>query len=213
MSQLLIQGGRRLDGEVRIQGAKNSVLPILAATLLTGGQVLVQNCPHLRDVEASVQILRTLGCTARWEAGGLLVDTAQVSGCTISDRLMREMRSSAIFLGAILARCGQAEISYPGGCGASWDQTCQKRAECFRALLIVRGLPYRGKHTDLGGRARGSICPASNGMQCLTKPCKAWRATRAAIFAQRSCGKVPHAFGFTGTQAPGSAFPDAERRN
>ena len=147
MSQLLIQGGRRLDGEVRIQGAKNSVLPILAATLLTGGQVLVQNCPHLRDVEASVQILRTLGCTARWEAGGLLVDTAQVSGCTISDRLMREMRSSAIFLGAILARCGQAEISYPGGCGASWDQTCQKRAECFRALLIVRGLPYRGKHT------------------------------------------------------------------
>ena len=116
MSQLLIRGGRRLDGEVRIQGAKNSVLPILAATLLTRGPVLVQNCPRLRDVEASVQILRTLGCTARWEADGLLVDTAQVSGCAVSDRLMREMRSSAIFLGAILARCGQAEISYPGGC-------------------------------------------------------------------------------------------------
>ena len=116
MSQLLIRGGRRLDGEVRIQGAKNSVLPILAATLLTRGPVLVQNCPRLRDVEASVQILRTLGCTARWEADGLLVDTAQVSGCAVSDRLMREMRSSAVFLGAILARCGQAEISYPGGC-------------------------------------------------------------------------------------------------
>ena len=138
MSQLLIWGGRRLDGEVRIQGAKNSVLPILAATLLTRGPVLVQNCPRLRDVEASVQILRTLGCTARWEADGLLVDTAQVSGCAVSDRLMREMRSSAIFLGAILARCGQAEISYPGGCGASWDQTCQKRAEFLRALFLTK---------------------------------------------------------------------------
>ena len=116
MSQLLIQGGRRLDGEVQVQGAKNSVLPILAATLLTGDTVLLENCPHLRDVEASIRILRTLGCDARWEAAGLAVDTSRMDGCAISDALMREMRSSAIFLGAILARCGQAEISYPGGC-------------------------------------------------------------------------------------------------
>ena len=116
MSQLLIRGGRPLRGEVAIQGAKNSVLPILAATLLTAGQVEVRNCPRLRDVDASVRILRALGCEARWEGESLLVDTAGLNGCAISDTLMREMRSSAIFLGAILARCGQAELSYPGGC-------------------------------------------------------------------------------------------------
>ena len=116
MSQLLVLGGRPLRGEVAIQGAKNSVLPILAATLLTAGQVEVRNCPRLRDVDASVRILRALGCKARWEGGSLLVDTAGLNGCAISDILMREMRSSAIFLGAILARCGQAELSYPGGC-------------------------------------------------------------------------------------------------
>ena len=116
MSQLLIRGGRPLSGEVVIQGAKNSVLPILAATLLTAGQVEVRNCPRLRDVDASVRILRALGCEARWEDTSLLVDTAGLNRCAISDILMREMRSSAIFLGAILARCGQAELSYPGGC-------------------------------------------------------------------------------------------------
>lgn len=116
MSQLLIKGGSPLAGETAVQGAKNSVLPILAATLLTGGQVALQNCPRLRDVDASIRILRALGCDARWEGDSLLVDTAGLNGCAISDILMREMRSSAIFLGAILARCGQAELSYPGGC-------------------------------------------------------------------------------------------------
>ena len=116
MSQLLIRGGSRLAGEVKIQGAKNSVLPILAATLLTGGQVELRGCPRLRDVDASIRILRALGCGVRWEGDSLLVDTTGLNGCTISDILMREMRSSAIFLGAILARCGQAELGYPGGC-------------------------------------------------------------------------------------------------
>ncbi len=116
MSQLLISGGKRLEGEVAIQGAKNSVLPILAATILTGSQVELRGCPRLRDVEASVRILEALGCGARWEGDSLVVDTAGLNGCAISDILMREMRSSAIFLGAILARCGRAELSYPGGC-------------------------------------------------------------------------------------------------
>ncbi len=116
MSQLIISGGARLEGETVIAGAKNSVLPILAASLLAKGQVELQNCPHLRDVEASAAILRELGCDARWENDSLLVDTGGVCRCRIPDTLMREMRSSVIFLGAILARCGQAELSYPGGC-------------------------------------------------------------------------------------------------
>lgn len=116
MSQLLIRGGRPLSGEVSIQGAKNSVLPILAATILARGQVVLRGCPALRDVDASVRILRSLGCKACWEGEVLTVDTTGMDRCEISDTLMREMRSSAIFLGAILARCGQADISAPGGC-------------------------------------------------------------------------------------------------
>ena len=117
MSQLIVKGGSRLRGETDIQGAKNSVLPILAATLLAADEVELRGCPRLRDVDASVRILRGLGCGVRWEGKDtLLVDTRNLSGSSIPDRLCREMRSSAIFLGAILARCGQAELSYPGGC-------------------------------------------------------------------------------------------------
>lgn len=88
MSQLLLKGGRHLDGEVQIQGAKNSVLPILAATLLTGDAVELKNCPRLKDVDASVRILQTLGCDAHWEAEKLTVNAAQLSSCAISDTLM-----------------------------------------------------------------------------------------------------------------------------
>ena len=116
MSHFLVRGGRRLDGQLTVQGAKNSVLPILAATLLARGQVVLLGCPRLRDVDASIRILHHLGCDARWEGEDLAVDTAALDRCEISDLLMREMRSSAIFLGAILARCGQADLSYPGGC-------------------------------------------------------------------------------------------------
>ena len=72
MSQLLAAGGRRLSGEVTIQGAKNSVLPILAATLLTADTVVLRRCPRLKDVEASIRILEALGCTARWQGDALV---------------------------------------------------------------------------------------------------------------------------------------------
>ena len=116
MSCFSVTGGKKLSGEVTIQGAKNSVLPILAATLLCRGRCVLENCPRLRDVEASIRILESMGCRARWQDDALVVDTAQMSEPVIPDELMREMRSSAIFLGAMLARCGEAELSYPGGC-------------------------------------------------------------------------------------------------
>ncbi len=116
MSQIIIQGGGPLEGTLRVQGAKNSVLPILAATILHPGRTVLRGCPHLSDVEASIRILRYLGCEARWEGEELVVDAASISRWDIPDELMREMRSSVIFLGAILARLGWAEMSYPGGC-------------------------------------------------------------------------------------------------
>ena len=116
MSYLMIGGGRPLHGRIAVQCAKNSVLPVLAAALLAGDTCRIAACPRLSDVETAVEILRHLGCTAQWDGGDLLVDTTHISRCDIPEELMRKMRSSVIFLGAILSRCGQAELSYPGGC-------------------------------------------------------------------------------------------------
>ena len=116
MSYLMIHGGRPLRGQVTVQCAKNSVLPVLAATLLAGDVCCITDCPRLSDVETAAEILRHLGCTAQWDGADLLVDTTHVSRCDIPESLMRRMRSSVIFLGAILSRCTQAELSYPGGC-------------------------------------------------------------------------------------------------
>ena len=116
MKHIIIRGGRRLEGVLPVQGAKNSVLPVLAATILHPGVTVLRGCPRLSDVEASIRILRHLGCRTDWQGEELVVDTSSMSRWDIPDHLMREMRSSVIFLGAILARLGRAEMSYPGGC-------------------------------------------------------------------------------------------------
>lgn len=116
MKEIIIEGQRRLEGSLAVQGAKNSVLPVLAATLLHPGLSVLHGCPRLSDVDASIRILRHLGCDARWEGDTLLVDATAPVRWDIPEKLMREMRSSVIFLGAILARMGRAELSYPGGC-------------------------------------------------------------------------------------------------
>ena len=116
MSAIIIRGGRPLSGSLTVQGAKNSVLPILAATLLSGEVCRIRHCPRLRDVETAMEILRHLGCRADWQGRDLLVDAADLTRWDVPDHLMSRMRSSVVFLGAILARCGQAEMSYPGGC-------------------------------------------------------------------------------------------------
>ncbi|MCI9679026.1 MAG: UDP-N-acetylglucosamine 1-carboxyvinyltransferase, partial [Oscillospiraceae bacterium] len=116
MSQIIIQGGKRLEGALTVQGAKNSVLPVLAATIIHPGRTVIRGCPRLSDVEASIRILQHLGCRTEWEGEDLSVDASCLDRWDVPDDLMREMRSSVIFLGAILARLGWAEMSYPGGC-------------------------------------------------------------------------------------------------
>ena len=116
MSRLVINGKRRISGAVKTQGAKNAALPILAASVLCGGQCVIHNCPRLRDVEKTDMVLRDLGCAVRREGNTVIVDPMGICSCSICDELMRAMRSSIIFLGAILARCGEACVSMPGGC-------------------------------------------------------------------------------------------------
>lgn len=116
MSELHITGGRPLSGERTIHGAKNSVLPILAAAVLAPGVSVIHNCPRLSDVTASLAILEHLGCRTVREGDTVTVDASSLKRCDVPDALMREMRSSVIFLGAILARTGRVELNLPGGC-------------------------------------------------------------------------------------------------
>ncbi|MBS7403615.1 MAG: UDP-N-acetylglucosamine 1-carboxyvinyltransferase [Oscillospiraceae bacterium] len=116
MSIWRISGGNRLNGDIRIQGAKNAVLPIIAASIVTSCETELINCPRLSDVEAAMCILRHLGCIAERDGDTLYIDSRGMSATDIPHELMREMRSSVIFLGAILARAHSAQLYYPGGC-------------------------------------------------------------------------------------------------
>lgn len=116
MSAFVINGGRRISGSIRVQGSKNSVLPILAATVLVDGISVIHNCPNLSDTDSTVKILRNLGCKVKRDGNSIIVDSAHITNTEIPEDLMREMRSSVIFLGAILGRKKSAVISTPGGC-------------------------------------------------------------------------------------------------
>jgi UDP-N-acetylglucosamine 1-carboxyvinyltransferase len=116
MSILRIKGGRELNGEVRVQGAKNSVLPIMAASILVEGVSVIHNCPKLADVDVSIRILEHLGCEVNRDNESVSINSIGLIRSDIPDALMREMRSSVVFLGAILARTGEARLSLPGGC-------------------------------------------------------------------------------------------------
>lgn len=111
-----ISGGKKLNGQLRGQGSKNAVLPIMAATIISGSETEIENCPELSDVTAAMDILRHLGCRAERRGDMVYVDSRGMNRTDIPEGLMHEMRSSVIFLGAILARAHMATISYPGGC-------------------------------------------------------------------------------------------------
>ena len=111
-----VRGGKQLEGEIRVQGAKNSALPILAAAVLCKTQVTLYNCPRLTDCDAAMRILTTLGCTCRREGNAVTINPSVISGVDIPVSLMREMRSSIIFSGALLGREKNCRLSFPGGC-------------------------------------------------------------------------------------------------
>lgn len=114
--RLIVTGGHRLGGALTIHGAKNSALPLLSATLLTDGVCELHNCPRLSDVRVAANILRHLGCDVTEQDDVVTVNPVGVCRSDVPDDLMREMRSSIVFLGAILAKCGEAVLTFPGGC-------------------------------------------------------------------------------------------------
>ncbi len=111
-----IRGGKRLEGEIAVQGAKNSALPILAAAVLCKSQVTLYNCPRLTDCDAAMRILTALGCSCKREGNAVSINPSVITSTEIPSGLMREMRSSVIFSGALLGREKRCRISLPGGC-------------------------------------------------------------------------------------------------
>lgn len=116
MSEIIIRGTKRLEGKLSVQGSKNSSLPILAACVLVDGVSVLHNCPYLSDVDAAVKILCELGCTVKRDGHTLTVDSRNISCYNISENLMREMRSSIVFLGSLVSRFKKARLFTPGGC-------------------------------------------------------------------------------------------------
>lgn len=111
-----IRGGKPLYGSVNVQGSKNAVLPMLAGCVLHAGVSRLEHCPRIRDVEDSILLLESLGCRVWWEESCLAVDASGISGDQIPETVGAKMRSSILFLGALLGRLGSACLPYPGGC-------------------------------------------------------------------------------------------------
>ena len=152
MSELVINGGKKLSGEICVQGAKNSVLPVLAATVLCGGECVIHNCPQLSDVETSLKILAHLGCGCKKDGDTVAVNARDISDYSIPDTLMREMRSSVVFLGAVIGRTGKAVISSPGGC-----ELGPRPIDLHLSSLNKMGVTVKEEHGYLN-------CTAENGL-------------------------------------------------
>ena len=149
-----IHGGRRLEGACRIQGSKNASLPILAASIVRPVRASLSNVPRLRDVDAALRILRHLGCRAEQQGSEVYIDSTGLTRSAIPHALMEEMRSSVIFMGALIARCGEARLSLPGGC-----QLGKRPIDLHLAALRQLGAVIEedgGEILCRGGKLRGS---------------------------------------------------------
>ena len=173
MSLWHISGGRRLSGSTRVQGAKNAVLPIMAASLLAPGVTELTNVPELRDVDTTIRILRGLGCAVERDGDSVSIDSSYIARAEIPHSLMRELRSSVIFLGALLARCGLARLSMPGGC------------ELGPRPIDLHLMALRALGAEIDERGGELICSVPDGLRgaSIALPLPSVGATENAILA------------------------------
>lgn len=116
VKRLVITGGTRLTGEVRMSGAKNAILPILAACILSDQPLVIESVPRLDDVETMKEVLEALGVKVKWNDDIMEIDPSAIRSTEVPPSLMRRMRASNLVMGALLGRFGQVQVSYPGGC-------------------------------------------------------------------------------------------------
>lgn len=170
MESLLIKGGVRLRGEVRISGAKNTVLPIMAGALLTREKCIIKNAPNLRDVRTMCRILQSLGARVERSGGTISIHADKINGVGDYD-LIRQMRGSICILGPLLGRLGKAKVSLPGGCviGVRPIDLHLKGLKALGAktrtsggYVHVTGSKLKGTEMFLGGRSGPTVLGTIN---------------------------------------------------
>lgn len=154
MDQFLIQGGARLEGEVRISGAKNAALPLLAATLLATTPITLTNVPHLKDVTTLIKLIEGLGVTVTREDDRVVIDTSTLSNQFAPYELVKTMRASILVLGPLLARYGDAKVSLPGGC-AIGARPVDQHLKALEALGAKIQVENGYVHAETQGRLKG----------------------------------------------------------
>ncbi len=149
MSLYRIVGGNRLNGNIRVEGAKNAVLPVLAATILNGGESIIENVPALNDVDTMLEILTSLGCSVYYQNNTVAVDSSNITSNEIPTVLVKRMRSSIVLLGSLLGRTGKVITNYPGGCAIG-----------VRPIdLHLKGLRQLGAKVEMHGQI---VCVGEN---------------------------------------------------
>lgn len=116
MSRYIINGGNKVEGRLSIRGAKNSVLPIMAAAILNESKSIINNIPNISDVHVMIDILKSIGCKAKYEDSTLYLDSSNIDITSVKEEYMKMLRSSIIVMGAMIGRFNYISISYPGGC-------------------------------------------------------------------------------------------------
>ena len=171
MDRIIVRGNGRLEGEVAASGSKNSTLALMAAALLAAGETRLANVPRLRDVDTMLEILRALGARADWEADG--ANTLRIDASTLHAAaeapydLVRKMRASFLVLGPLLARCGVARVSEPGGCAIGVRPVDQhlKGLEALGAKIRLQHGYVEATGTRLEGAQVAFDLPTVNGTQ------------------------------------------------
>lgn len=154
MDKLVIQGGTPLRGQVTVSGSKNATLPIMAASLLSSGEVILNGVPDLEDIHVMSEALQLLGAKIKRESDTLIIDASSVSNCTLPESISRRMRASNLLMGSLLGRFGQARVAYPGGC-AIGSRPMDLHIKGFRCLGydISEGYGFlEGSALELRGR-------------------------------------------------------------
>ena len=141
MSSYIIEGGKKLEGIVKISGSKNSSLPIIAATILNTGKTILYNVPNIQDTQMMFKILELLGAKIEKKNGKIKIDTSKIEKFEIPPDLMHKMRSSVILAGALLGRYNKAIFSYPGGCDIG-ARPIDLHLKCFEKLGITVNQNY-----------------------------------------------------------------------
>lgn len=135
MSAIIIEGGRRLNGELEIQGSKNAVLPIMAASLLIQGVTVIYGCPVIDDVLCMKKLLEELGCEVTFEKHKMTICAEHIDSVELKETSVKKVRASVLFLGSLLGRKREARVNYPGGCSIG-KRPIDYHLEAFRKMGV-----------------------------------------------------------------------------